>query len=79
MIELFIITLNQAIGLMNRVFTNGLGDRDSIPGGDIAKTQKWYLVPPCLTLSIIRQGSRIKWSNPGKGVAPSPTFRCRSY
>ena len=26
-------------------------------------------MPPCLTLSIIRYGSRVKWSNPGKGVA----------
>ena len=25
---------------------------------------KWYLMPPCLTLSIIRYGSRVKWSNP---------------
>ena len=23
--------------------------------------------------------SRVKWSNPGKGVAPSPTLRCSSY
>ena len=30
-------------------------------------------MPPCLTLSIIRYGSRVKWRNPGKGVAPSPT------
>ena len=28
-------------------------------------------MPPCITLSIIRQGSRVKWRNPGKGVAPS--------
>ena len=34
---------------------------------------------PCLTLSIIRWGSRVKWSNPGKGVAPSPIPRCSSY
>ena len=40
---------------------------------------KWYLIPPCLTLSIIRYVSRIKWSNPGKGVAPSSTPRCSSY
>ena len=33
----------------------------------------------CLTLSIIKYVSRIKWSNPGKGVAPSPTPRCSSY
>ena len=36
-------------------------------------------MPPCLTLSIIRYGSRVKWSNPGKGVAPSPTPSCGSY
>ena len=32
----------------------------------------WYLIPPCLTLSNIRYVSRVKWSNPGEGVAPSP-------
>ena len=66
----------QVIGLMSRVFTNGLG---SIQGQVIPKTQKWYLIPPCLTLSIIRYGSRVKWSNPGKWVAPSPTPWCNSY
>ena len=40
---------------------------------------KWNLIPPCLTLSIIRYGSRVKWSNPGNGVAPSPTPWCSSY
>ena len=40
------------------------------------RLKKWYLMPPCLTLSIIRYGSRIKWSNPEKGVAPSTTPRC---
>ena len=43
------------------------------------KKKKWYLVRPCLTLSIIRYGSRVKWSNPGNGVAPSPTPWCSSY
>ena len=43
------------------------------------KLKKWYLMPPCLTLSIIRYGSRVKWSNPGKGVVPSPTPWCSSY
>ena len=37
------------------------------------------MIPPCLTLSIIRYGSRVKWSNPGNGVAPSPTPWCSSY
>ena len=40
------------------------------------RLKKWYLMPLCLTLSIIRYGSRVKWSNPAKGVAPSPTPWC---
>ena len=36
-------------------------------------------MPPWLTLSIIRYGSRVKWSNPGEGVAPSQTPWCSSY
>ena len=43
------------------------------------KLKKWYLIPPCLTLNIIRYVSRVKWSKPGKGVAPSPTLRWSSY
>ena len=34
---------------------------------------------PWLTLSIIRYASRVKWSNPGNGVVPSPTSQCSSY
>ena len=40
---------------------------------------KWYLIPSCLTLSTIRYGSRVKWRNPGKGVAPFLTPWCSSY
>ena len=40
--------------------------------------KKSYLIPPCLTLGIISYGSRVKWSNPGKGVASSPTPQCSS-
>ena len=35
------------------------------------RLKKLYLMPPCLTLSIIRYGSRVKWVNPVKGVTPS--------
>ena len=37
----------------------------SFPGRDISKTQKWYLMPPCLTLSIIKRkvGQSREWSN----------------
>ena len=43
------------------------------------RLKKYYLMPPCLTLSIIRYRSRVKWSNPGKGVAPFLTPWCSSY
>ena len=43
------------------------------------RLKKWYLIPPCLTLSIIRYGSRIKWSNPGKEIVPFPTPWCSRY
>ena len=43
------------------------------------RLQKLYLIPPCLTLSNIKYVSRVKWSNPGKGVAPSSTPWCSSY
>ena len=43
------------------------------------RLKKWFLIPPCLTLSNIRYVSSVKWSNLGKGVAPSPTSRCSSY
>ena len=41
--------------------------------------QKWYLIHPSLTFSSIRLVSRVKLSNPVKGVAPSPKPRCSSY
>ena len=68
------------IGMMVRMFANGQGDWGSIPDRVIPKTQKWYLIPPCLTLNNnIRYVSRVKWSNPGKRVAASPTPRCSCY
>ena len=43
------------------------------------RLKKWYLIPPCLTFSNIRYVSKVKWSNPGKGVAPFPTPWCSNY
>ena len=73
------ITIHPVI--MVRAFGNGPRDLGSIPSGVILETQKkWYLMLPCLALSIIiRYVSRVKLSNPEKGVAPSPTPRCSSY
>ena len=65
--------------ILGRVFANGPGDLGSTVGHVIPKTLRWYLIPPCLTLSDIRYVSRVKWSNPAKGVAPSLTPRCCSY
>ena len=48
-------------------------------GEPYQRLEKWYLMLPCLILSIIRYGSRVKWGNPGKGVAPSPTPWCSCY
>ena len=55
--------------LVGRVFANGPADVGSIPSRVIPKTLKWYLIPPCLILSNIRYVSRVKWSNPGKGLS----------
>ena len=73
------ISVYRLISLVGRVFANGPGDLGSIPGQVIPKTLKMVLIPPCLTLSNIRCISRVNWSNPGKGVAPSPTSWCSSY
>ena len=43
------------------------------------RLKKWYLILPCLTLSFIRWGSRVKWSIPGNGIVPSPIPHCSSY
>ena len=56
---------------MSWVFANGPGERSSVPGRVLPKIQKWYLMLACLTLSIIRYGSRVKWSNPENEVVHS--------
>ena len=61
------------------MFANGSRDLGSIPGRVIPKTLEMVLDTSCLTLSNIRYVSSVKWNNPGKGVAPSPTPRCSSY
>ena len=44
---------------VDRVFANGLWNQGSIQDRVIPTTQKWYVITPCLTLSIIRYGSRV--------------------
>ena len=43
------------------------------------RLKKWYLIPPCLTDSMIRYISRVKWNNPGKRVVPFPKSQLSSY
>ena len=43
------------------------------------RPKKCNLIPPCLTLSIIRYASRVKWSNLGNLVVHFPTPWCSSY
>ena len=58
---------------------NGSGDLDSIPGCVIPKTLKMVLDTSLLNTQQYKVLSRVKWSNPGKGVAASPAPRCSSY
>ena len=74
------------VGMMFRVFANGLGDLGSIPGCVMPKTQKMILDAALLNtqhykvrIKYIRYLSRVKWGDPGKGVAPSPPPWCSSY
>ena len=70
--------VNWLIGRVSRVFASGPRDLGSIPGHVIPKTLKMVLDTSCSTLSNIRYVSRVKWSNPGKGAASSPTPRFSS-
>ena len=56
------------------MFANGPEDRSSIPGGVIPKTQKWYLIPPNLTLSIIRFVSRVSGTSKERSSVPPYTL-----
>ena len=51
------------------------------PGFDprLSLTKKWYLMPPSLTLCIIRTATMVKWSNPANGVVSSHTPLRNSY
>ena len=65
------------INIVGRVFANGMGDLGSIPRRVIPKTLK--MVFDTSLLNTQQYVSRVKWSNPRKGVTPSPKPRCSSY
>ena len=70
---------NLAIGQMSRVFINSPADQDSIPGRVIPKTKKMVLDSALLTTQQYEVRIKDKLSNPGKGVASSPTPWCSNY
>ena len=57
--------------------TNGPGDRGSIPGRVIPKTQEMVL--DIITLLNIRYVSRVMRSNQRKEITPSSAPQCSSY
>ena len=68
-----------AIGLMSREFTNDPGDRGSVPGQVIPKTQKMVLDAVLLSTQHykVRIIGKVKQSKEWSSILPSP--RCSSY
>ena len=68
---------------MIRVFANSLGDWGSIPSRVIPKKKKKkkkrVLDAFLLNTHHYKVWIKSKWSNPGKGIGPSPTLWCCSY
>ncbi len=76
MVKQAMITFKQNMIIKKRTQTCSSVGRETGVQSQVESCQrlkKWYLTTPCLTISIIRYVSRVKWSNPGNGVAPSPT------
>ena len=63
------------ISLLARVFANGQGYWGLFPG----RVKLRHLISPCLTLSVIRYVSRVKWSNIREEVESFPSPRFVSY
>ena len=58
---------------------NGPGDRGSIPGRVIPKTQKMELDASLLNTQHYKVQIKGKWNNPGRRVMNSPTPWCSGY
>ena len=76
MINITAIIEDKRVG---RVFASGPRDGVQSQVGSYQRHEKWYLISSCLTLSVLRYASTVKWSNPEERVVPSPTPRCCSY
>ena len=76
----FEISPIESLSSLRNLTISFLSSNDVTPrSGHTKEFKKWWLIPLCLTLRIIKYVSRLRWSNPGKGVAPSPTPRWGSY
>ena len=64
---------------MVRVFANGSGYRRSIPDQVVPKAQIIVFDASLLNTQYYKVWIKGKWSNPGKGVIPSPIPWCNSY
>ena len=70
------LKIHENIVMMVKVFAKSPGDLCSIPGQVIPKTQKMILDTSLLDPQHYKVV--VKWSNPGKWVAPAPTPWCRT-
>ena len=61
----------QPIGIIVREFAYRQGDRSSVTGRVITKTQKMVLDASLLNTQHYKVQIKDKWSNPEKGVAPT--------
>ena len=61
------------------MLANVPGDWGSTSCRVIPKTPKMVLGASLLNTQHYKAWIKIKWSNPGKGVVPSPTPWCSSY
>ena len=62
----------QLLAIINSLFCSPMGRETGVQSQveSYQRLKKRYLMPPCLTLSIIRYASKVKWSNPGNGLHP---------
>ena len=76
---LLTLKIHRFIGLVGRVFANGLGHLGSIPGRVTPKTLKMVLDTSLLNAQQYKVCIKGKVEQFKEGVAPSPTSRCSSY
>ena len=77
--ERYTASIVRPVGLLGRVFANGHGDRGSIPGRVIPKTQKRLLDISLFNTQHYKVRIKGKVQEFKEGSVPFPTHRCSSY